>query len=485
MTVSRRVFSGATYLFLGQGGARLLAILTVPILSHLLAPEGYGTAALVTTAISLGAVFGLSGIDVSYARFLGAREAPSGPPVETFCWRFGIGSGILWGLITAFVWMQILPLWMEVPSGYGILVGGGVALATAHALAQARARLGGQFQRLAIVLFGSALLGSCTAVALAWSGIHDERPLIVAMLATIVLGLIGLGAPALSHLRHRSGLSSAERSHIVRVGLAGVVTAPVYWLLSSSDRWFLTALAGTEVAGIYAVSASIGVAGLVVSNAVFAAWLPEALKEYERDPEEATRHLTILQRRILIVLITVWLIVSGIGEETLYLLAAPPFHGGAPAIPWLAGGVFFYGFFHLANAGLLIRKRTSRVIGWWIAGGLLSVALNIMLIPNFGGVGAAMAQCFAFAFVGVGSLVSSRAALRLPLGWRLCIGLGMVGLLGYPLIGIWGDSPILSIVFKVPVILGVMVCLARFVEPQLPATVLDTIRRRFDDTTRR
>lgn len=478
MTVSRRVFSGATYLFLGQGGARLLSILTVPILSHLLAPEGYGTAALITTALSLGAVFGVTGIDISYARFLGARHGPAGPAVESFCWRFALGSGLVWGVIAGLVWGRILPYWLPIPIEYAPIIGGGVFITTILALAQSRARLRGEFKRLAAVLFGAAVLGALGAIALATAGVRDERPLVAAAFITMIGGLLGLGVPPLTILRRPSGLSPGERRHIVQVGLYGVITAPAYWLLSSSDRWFLSSLAGADIAGIYSVSASIGIVGLIVSTAIFSAWLPEALREYESNPDEATRHLTILQRRIVLVLAVVWLSVAGLGDEVMRLLAAPPFHPGARNIPWLAGGIFFYGFFHLANAGLLIRKRANRVIGWWIAGGLISIVLNVTLIPRYGDLGAAVTQCVSFGIVGIGSLLSSRAVFHLPLGRPLCIGLVGIFGLSYPLIGTWLNAPLLSIALKLPVIGITAVIFALFVDPKLPATVIGLVRHR-------
>ncbi|MFM1848157.1 MAG: hypothetical protein RL417_1631 [Pseudomonadota bacterium] len=478
VTVSRRVFSGAGYLFLGQGAARLLSILTVPILSHLIAPEGYGVAALITTALSLGSVFALVGIDMSYARLYSAKTPPCGDSVESFCWRFALGSGLVWAVIAAVLWLLVVPRWISVPSGYATVVALGVFLLTVQTITQTRARLQGRFKHLAAVLFTAAVSGAVGAILLASNGMHDERPLVAAMIITAFIGICGLGIPPARLLFQPSGLTRQERRGVVGIGLFGVITAPAYWLLSSSDRWFLSSLAGSEAAGVYAVSASIGIAGLTVSHALFGAWLPEALKEYERDPVTALPHLVILQRRIILVLGSVWLLVASLGTEAIHILAAPPFHAGAPAIPWLAGGVFFYGFFHLANAGLLISKRATRVIGWWIAGGAFSVILNLWLIPRWGGVGAAIAQCLAFGLVGCGSMLMSRAVLPLPLGGRLYGALVGFLILGYPLTGMWGDAPLMSAALKLPLLgIGPML-LVYIVEPSLIRVLLQRGRIR-------
>lgn len=467
MGVSQRVFSGAGYLFLGQGGARLLSILTVPILSHLIAPAGYGVAALITTALSLGSVFTLVGIEMSYARLYAAKEPPNGPRIEAFCWRFALINGLIGGLLGAIVWHRLLPLFFPVPIEYAPLVGVGVFLSTTHALAQTRARLQGNFKRLASVLFGAALVGALGALGLAALGVTDERPLLFSLILTITLGIVGLGVPARMLLLRPSGLTLVERRHIVAVGFAGVVTAPAYWLLSSADRWFLTALQGTDIAGVYSVSASVGIAGLVVSQAFLSAWLPEAINEFERAPETAPRHLALLQQRIILVCALVWLLVAMMGPEVIRILAAPIFHSAIGVIPWLAGGIFFYSFFHLANASLLIKKRAGRSVVWWIMGGLISIVLNLVLIPRFGALGAAMAQCFSFAVVGMGSMIAAHRTLPLTIGGPLWLTLCAIGFLGVAAAGAWASNPWMSVLLKLPCLGAVSFIALRILEPAL------------------
>jgi len=69
MTLVRRIASASAQLVLSNGLVRLLSLVTMPILTHLLSPTAYGTAAMAETFIALIAVFALAPMDISYARF--------------------------------------------------------------------------------------------------------------------------------------------------------------------------------------------------------------------------------------------------------------------------------------------------------------------------------------------------------------------------------------------------------------------------------
>jgi O-antigen/teichoic acid export membrane protein len=77
MTFTRRLISATTQLTLSNGVVRLLSIVTMPILTALLSPQAYGVAALAGTVISLVSVFGLAGVDMSYARAYHSSQQPA------------------------------------------------------------------------------------------------------------------------------------------------------------------------------------------------------------------------------------------------------------------------------------------------------------------------------------------------------------------------------------------------------------------------
>jgi len=113
------------------------------------------------------------------------------------------------------------------------------------------------------------------------------------------------------------------------VGLPGVITAPVYWILSSLDRWFLQASADSATVGVYAVACTFGQLGLMVNSALLAIWLPEATRLHESGVEDSDRQLAKLITRLILLMAVVCLGASILGGDLLRRIGTlnhPPKH---------------------------------------------------------------------------------------------------------------------------------------------------------------
>jgi O-antigen/teichoic acid export membrane protein len=104
MTFARQIVKGTGAITLSGMGTRVLAFLTVPLLTPLLGPEPYGTAALVGTVVSIGSTLSLLGIDMAYMRYFLGEAPKQRSAVERFCWRLATGGAILSGLVFAIAW---------------------------------------------------------------------------------------------------------------------------------------------------------------------------------------------------------------------------------------------------------------------------------------------------------------------------------------------------------------------------------------------
>ena len=233
-------------------------------------------------------------------------------------------------------------------------------------------------------------MAASIGIAAIWR--QDALALLLPMLLGYLIPVLLLGTPSIAGLAKPSGLTRNEGAALIKIGLAGVVTAPMYWLLSSSDRWFLQHYHGAEAVGVYSIGYSVAIVGMMVNGAVMSVWLPEAAREYEQDPARAQVTLGRLMSRLVALMALIWLVVAAAGGDIVRWLANERFHAAADYVPYIAGGVFFYGVLHLANTGLLLAKQLNWAALWWLAGGLVCTLLNLALVPRYGGVGAAVTQ---------------------------------------------------------------------------------------------
>jgi O-antigen/teichoic acid export membrane protein len=255
-----------------------------------------------------------------------------------------------------------------------------------------------------------------------------------------------------------SGLTAREKWSIVRLGLPGLVTGTMYWILSSSDRWFIKHFWDEQVVGIYSFAYNVAIIGIIVNTAIVLTWFPESIRTYEKDSQGASRLLGEVWGGLALLLCLVWLIVASIGGDTIRLLADSRFHRGAAYVPWIAGGIYFYGMAQLANTGLLISKNMKPAASLWFLGGVFNIISNYFVIQIWGAYGASVMNCLSFAFIFFGVMWRSTRYFKLNLAREKLLFAAVVVLIcGVLMSRPWHNYPVLSICFKLPIY--VIICL--------------------------
>ena len=448
---TRKLVSAVSWLSLGNVMVKALSLVTMPILTRYLSPDAYGVAALVGTLISLSSVIGLMGIDMGYSRHVFSGQWGSSVEIEAFCWRWVMVAAMATALLAGCLWWFVAE-WHSVSRGYAGFVIAGVFFSALMAMAQTRARLANRYLQLAWVQFGTGCLAAVASISIALLWRQDAWPLLVAMIIGYALPVLLLGVPTRTTLLAPSCMTPVARRSVLSTGLAGVITAPAYWALSSSDRWFLAAYQDSAAVGVYSIGFTVGTIGAVVSTAITAAWLPEL----SRDEAAVGGNLESRKRDMTQVLFAALLIVavgvSASGGDIIRALADRRFHAAADVVPWLAAGMLFYGIMHVGNALLVMRAKLHFAALAWLVALAVSVALNWWLIPMLGALGAAMAQAVSFCVVMVLVWVAVLRVDPLPLNWRRLVpGMVLAAFAAIEMQWAWLDNPWYSLLAKLPV----------------------------------
>ena len=463
---TRKLAAAVSWLSLGNVMARALSLITMPLLTRWLSPDAYGAAALVGTLVSLSGVFAIAGIDMGYARHAFSGHAGTAAAVEVFCWRWviagagtvALGAGALW-------WLAATRLGLS--QGLAGFVVAGVFSSALMTMATTRARLQNRYARLTWVQFGTGCVTAAVSIGVAAWWRQDAWPLLVAMVVGYALPTVLLGAPPLTMLRAPAGLSAAQRRSVTTTGLAGIVTAPAYWALSSSDRWFLAAYQDSTAVGIYSIGFTVGTIGTVVSAAITAAWLPELSRDESIPGSGLAERKRDMAQLLIAAMLIVAVGVAAAGGDVIRALADPRFHAAARVVPWLAAAVFFYGVMHVGNALLVMRGKLHWSALAWIVALLVSLLLNRWLIPANGALAAAFVQALSFLVVMalVWLAVLRVESLRMN-GVRLAAGLGLAVVSGVAMQGAWNANPWLSLALKLPAGAVFAACCLLIIAPQ-------------------
>ena len=454
-SLARSVIGGAG-LIAGAGAVnKLLALLAAPVLTVALGPGPYGVVALLTTVTSLGTLFALAGVDMSYARFYFSESPEEGQAVERFCWRFALAVALPVSALSLVCWWYGSGMG-GLPASLAPMVGAGIFLAVLNAMAATRQRLREGYLRIAIGSVATGLAGVALSIVLALYWRRDAWPLLLGGVAGMTVGILVLGLPRPSDLARPSGLPPHQRWEVLRLGAAGAAVAPLYWLMNSADRWIIGGWAGQDAVGVYAFAAGMGQMGILLNSAITYAWFPEMSRAYEVSRDEAPAAIGRMWGRLVAGLMVAWVAVTAAGADAIRLIADPRFHAGGSYVPWLAGGVFFYGVASLSNTGLLLRKDLRPAVGWWTAGSIADVGLTVLLVIRYGAAGAAFAACASFAFIAGGVMWSSQKRFRLAVPWSRLAAAALVAVLaGVSMFPPWASAPFPSLLRKLPVGLAV------------------------------
>ena len=435
--------------------------------------------------MSIAAIVSLFGIDMAYARFFLMGDKGNCAQVERFCWRFAASGAIVTALLSFGFLYWLGGRWLEDNQALAVYTAVAILLTVFVTMAATRRRLLGNYRRVALALFGSAVFSAIASIVIAVTWRPDAWSLLLGIAAGSVIAILINGMPNGMVLLSPSKLPRFRKREIFYLGLAGSVTAPLYWLISSVDRWFIADYWGASEVGIYSMAASVAALGLMLNSAVTMTWFPEVSRAYGERGRECLTDIGRVWSRLVVGLALMWLAVSAAGGDVLRLLAAPSFHEGAQYVPWLAGGMFFYGLASLSNTTLFLDAKMHLAAYVWIVGGVACIALNFALVPWLGALGGALAQCLAFTVPALGVLFVSQRVLPMVIDWRcLAVALPLVLVAGLVMSPPWQAHALFSLFSKFPVGVLVSLVLVRLAAPDWYRQFLDlSMKRLFGKAT--
>ena len=210
-----------------------------------------------------------------------------------------------------------------------------------------------------------------------------------------------------------------------RFGVPLVPTALFLWVTNFSDRLFLVKLADTDEVGLYSVGVRIASAMVLLLTAFRLAW-PAFAYSIEDEREAKRTYAYVLTY---LVLLTTW-VAAGLALLSPWIvgwIAAPAFAESSRVVGPLAFAAVAFGGYIVVAIGVGRARRTQ--FNWVVTGAAaaVNVALNLILIPPYGMMGAAVATIAAFATMFAGMAWWAQRIYPVPYQWRRVLTAALVG----------------------------------------------------------
>jgi O-antigen/teichoic acid export membrane protein len=197
------------------------------------------------------------------------------------------------------------------------------------------------------------------------------------------------------------------------------------YLLTYADRYFLNYYADLTTVGLYSMAYTFGMMLSVFFGAPFASvWSTEMYSYAKKD--DAREIFSKMLTYYLIGALAVSLGISILCKDALRIMAEQSYWSAYKVVPYISLSYVLAGAMSVAGAGVLIAGKSKYKAISTVAALILNMVLNVLLIPRFGALGAAVATLIAFALRFAMDMYYSQKFFPMPVERKRIVQLGVI-----------------------------------------------------------
>lgn len=202
------------------------------------------------------------------------------------------------------------------------------------------------------------------------------------------------------------------------------------------DQIMLKWLAGSQEVGVYAVAARFSEAWYFVPTAIVASFFPRLIKLRESDPALYTERLQQIFDLLFTLALAIAVSVTLVAKPVFSLMFGPAYVNSAPILMVHVWAGLFISMRAAFSKWILIEDAVIFSLITQGFGAFTNVAFNMLLIPSFGGMGAAIATLISYAGASYFSLLLYKKSR--PVFWMM--SRAICSPLRYPMARLWPNK---------------------------------------------
>ncbi|HWE47918.1 MAG TPA: lipopolysaccharide biosynthesis protein [Caulobacteraceae bacterium] len=396
----------------------VVGLLTIVVFTRLLTPQEFGLYALGFSVMTLVHTIGFTWLEASMARFF-AAEQQSGRLADHFRTIYRSFAVMAWiaALVCAtglWLWPASTPLKMAIGAGLGAILGRCLIK-----LVQERRRAAGEVVSASALDMAQTAGGFALGALFAVLGLGGAAPLVGAGLAAVMC--LPFALPKEMKFLAGGDFDAERAKRYAAYGLPISASLVLALALATTDRFLIAAYLDESNVGAYHAAYSLANRTLdVIFLWLGAAGGPALVMALERGGRKSLEESAREQASTL-------LLIALPAAAGLALVARPLAQvlvgeglreAAAQVTPWIAVGGFFSGittyYFHQA---FTLARRTKLLLLAMAVPAIVNVALNLILVPRFGVIGAAWATAISYVVGALASWTLGKRAGALPIPW--------------------------------------------------------------------
>jgi len=265
----------------------------------------------------------------------------------------------------------------------------------------------------AIVIAGMILMITTNFIFLrAGRGINGIYEALIATYFVIVIALF-----IMTREEHTADFSFGELKGMLKFGVPYLPVLFFSWVIDFSDRYLLGRLATLQEVGLYSIGYKLGQVLYLAEKTFLIAWVPLMLSMHQQYREKTPQIFGGIFTYFIVSIFFLFLLVSVLSGEVIRIFTSPAYYGAAVVVPWVAFAYLLSGIYIYMLSGLIIAKNVYLQPIILSLSAIANIALNIVLIPRFGMMGAAYATVVSYCMVAVSTTFFAQRLYPITIEW--------------------------------------------------------------------
>lgn len=390
-----------------------IGIILVPIYTRFFLPDQYGIIDIISISTALLALFVVAGIDNGIARFFIDAESPNDRNLTASTGVFYLAAVSLAVTVILIPFSSLLSKLILGSSEYGLYLLVGLAVIPFTLLSSmftSLLRCRFQAVRAALVSVGILLVQVVMTILLVVLLHIGILGVFIAILITnFIFSGIGFW---LTRNNYSRVFSLKKLKQMFYFGLPYLMLALCYYIMSYSNRYFLTYYSGLDAVGLYGIGYRLASVISIITAGFQFAWGPFYYSTY-RDDDAKRTFAKVFDYASTVICIGI-LFLSLFSRELLRIFTTESYLGAYKVVPLISGSLAVYTMGCYFAIGIGITKKTMHMAWTSIIAAICNILLNIALIPSLGIVGAALSTIISFAIMGILLMTISQKLYKVP-----------------------------------------------------------------------
>lgn len=408
---NKRLLSNTVILGAGTFASKVLVFLLMPLYTAVLSTDEFGVADVLTQTANL--LMPLAAVGICDAIFRFVLDTGNGDDDGELSRKRIFSSAVavlLIGGAATLVLVQLLRFF-NVFDGYVFLIAAYVICANLHLAAANFLRAIGRTSLFAVQgIINTALTIALNLLFLLGFEMGTLGYVLSVVISDLVMTVMIFFVARLYRYLSPKSISKQTVHSMLKFSIPYIPTTIMWFVTSASDRYIVTAYKGTAENGLYAAAYKLPTILLLICGVFIEAWQFSVVKDAD-EKERADFFGDVFKNYMGVIFMGASALIAGATLMT-RLLLAESYYSSYKYVPVLVIAMTFSALVTFLGSVYFVEKKSVMSMITSMAGALINIILNFILIPTRGAMGAAVATAISYLAVYVIRAIDTRNYLK-------------------------------------------------------------------------